>query len=286
MPDTALSLQALLEKGAGRLRSAGIAEPWRQALRVWVELNGTSQAETLLRRERPVQDGAAERFHRAVERRAAGEPVAHVTGWTGFRHLSLRSDGRALIPRPETEGLVDLLLQRVRTGLVADVGTGGGCIALSLAAEGAFTRVVAVDRSAKALGLARLNRELVGAGNAVDLVQADLCAALGQGTLDALISNPPYLTAGEYESLDPSVRAWEPALALVSGEDGLAMTTRLLEEGRACLRVGGWLALEVDCCRAQIAAGRACALGWDDVAIHMDLFGRERYLLARRSDTR
>jgi release factor glutamine methyltransferase len=286
MPDTALSLQALLEEGAGRLRNAGIAEPWRQALRLWVELSETGPVKTLLRRERAVQAVAAERFQRAVERRIAGEPLSHATGWVGFRHLSLRSDRRALIPRPETEGLLDLLLQRVRTGLVADVGTGGGCIALSLAAEGGFTRIVAVDSSADALALARLNRELVGAGNAVDLVQADLCAALGQGTLDALISNPPYLTAGEYQSLDPSVRAWEPALALVSGEDGLEMTTRLLEEGRAAVRAGGWLALEVDCSRAQIAARQACASGWDDVAVHVDLFGRERYLLARRSDTR
>jgi release factor glutamine methyltransferase len=194
------------------------------------------------------------------------------------------SDGRALIPRPETEGLVELLLQRVRSGQVADIGTGSGCIALSLALEGDYQQVTAIDRSAQALALARENRELAAAR--VSLVQADLCAPLGPGTLDALISNPPYLTVAEYWSLESSVRDWEPAMALVSGEDGMAATTRLLDEGRDVLRPGGWLALEVDCSRAGAAAGQASAFGWMQVTVHMDLFGRERYLLARRSDTR
>jgi release factor glutamine methyltransferase len=103
---------------------------------------------------------------------------------------------------------------------------------------------------------------------------------------DALISNPPYLTAAEHASLDRSVRDWEPAVALESGEDGLEATTRLLDQGRTVLKPGGWLALEVDCSRAGTAAHRAAGFGWEDVSTHMDLFGRERYLLARRSETR
>jgi release factor glutamine methyltransferase len=231
-----------------------------------------------------VEAEEAARFERAISRRLEGEPLPHVTGWAGFRHLSLKCDARALIPRPETEGLVDLLLQRTRSGLVADVGTGTGCIALSLATEGGFSRIVATDRSPDALALARLNRGVVGGGEAVEFVLADLCTPLGQGMFDALISNPPYLTAAEYASLDESVRDWEPELALRSGEDGLEATTRLLDEGRAVLRPGGWLALEVDCSRAGMTAHRASGLGWEDVTIHMDLFGRERYLLARRSE--
>jgi release factor glutamine methyltransferase len=156
---------------------------------------------------------------------------------------------------------------------------------LSLATEGSFGRIVAIDRSPEALALARLNREVVGAGE-VEFVLADLCAPLCRGMLDALISNPPYLTAAEYASLDRSVRDWEPELALMSGEDGLEATARLLDQGRAVLRPGGWLALEVDCSRAGMAAHRAHGLGWEEVSIHMDLFGRERYLLARRSETR
>ena len=283
MPEVGLSLQRLIESGTERLRRGGFSDPRRQALRLWSDLGGSGP---VVWHEVSIEPEEAARFERAISRRLAGEPLPHVTGWSGFRHLSLRSDGRALIPRPETEGLVDLLLQRVSSGLIADVGTGSGCIALSLAMEGSFSRIVATDRSPDALALARLNRELSVGRNAVEFVLGDLCAPLCQGIFDALISNPPYLSAAEYRSLDGSVRDWEPALALVSGEDGLEATSRLLHEGHAVLRPGGWLALEVDCSRAQVTANRACGLGWEDVTIHMDLFGRERYLLARRSETR
>lgn len=283
MPEVALSLRRLIESGTERLRRGGVSDPRRQALRLWSDLG---QGGPGVWHEVAVEPDDAARFESAVSRRLAGEPLAHVTGWSGFRHLTLRSDRRALIPRPETEGLVDLLLQRVSSGLIADAGTGSGCIALSLAMEGGFSRIVAIDRSPDALALARLNREHTAGGKTVEFVLGDLCAPLCQGIFDALISNPPYLSAAEYGSLDRSVRDWEPALALVSGEDGLEATSRLLRDGRAVLRPGGWLALEVDCSRAQVTANRAGGLGWEDVTIHMDLFGRERYLLARRSETR
>lgn len=284
MPELALSLRTLIEDGAEQLRRSGTREPRREAIRVWTDLGPRAPAQILLDREQPVDPAEARLFHDAISRRARGEPLPHVVGRSGFRHLSLASDARALIPRPETEGLVELLLQRVRTGRVADIGTGSGCVALSLALEGAYDLVTAVDRSAEALGLARVNRDLTSAR--VSLVQADLCAPLGAGSLDALISNPPYLTVDEYSSLESSVRDWEPAMALVSGEDGMAATTRLLDEGRDVVRPGGWLALEVDCSRAAVAAGQASAFGWIGVTVHVDLFGRERYLLAQRSNTR
>jgi len=195
--------------------------------------------------------------------------------------LTLHCDRRALIPRPETEGLVEQLLARVPAGRVADIGTGSGCIALSLALEGSYEQVVAVDLSKDALRLAGLNRALIGAR--VELVQSNLCSSLRSAAFDALISNPPYLTVAEFVELDASVRDWEPPPALVSGGDGLEATFRLLEDGRRVLRPGGWLALEVDLNRAGVAAGRAAALGWEEVSVQVDLFGRERYLLARRS---
>jgi len=263
---------AAVQEGAQRLARAGVPEPRRKALRIWKELSESDQPAT------------PERYHAAIERRASGEPLPHVTGWIGFRHLTLRSDARALIPRPETEGLVELLLAKVRAGRVADIGTGSGCIALSLALEGEYSDVIGVDRSRRALAQAAENRALVGARMA--LVQGDLSEPLRTDAFDALISNPPYLTAAEYASLDCSVRDWEPELALASGEDGLDATARLLADGRRVLRAGGWLALEVDCSRASQAAAAAVQLGWRDVQVHMDLFGRERFLLARRSNTR
>jgi release factor glutamine methyltransferase len=145
---------------------------------------------------------------------------------------------------------------------------------------------VGVDCSGEALALARLNQERLGLRDRVSFVKADLCSALQPRSCDALVSNPPYLTVSEYERLDPSVRQWEPELALSSGVDGMEATIRLLTEGQIVIRPGGWLALEVDCTRAGVAARLAVERGWESASIHMDLFGRERYLLAQRSEIR
>jgi release factor glutamine methyltransferase len=281
-PELAVTIRALIREGAACLAAAGIPAARREALALWAAVDSGSLGAGVLDGDRPVGP-RVEPFQAAMRRRVAGEPLAHVTGRAGFRHLELVSDQRALIPRPETEGLVDLVLGAVCTGRVADVGTGSGCLALSLAMEGGFSEVVATDVSSAALSLARENRDRAGAR--VRLLRGDLCRPLRPGAFDALVSNPPYLTEDEYAVLDPSVRAWEPREALVGGADGLASITRLLDEGRGILRPGGWVAMEVDCSRAAECAGRAGALGWTDVAIHADLFGRERYLLARRSDT-
>jgi release factor glutamine methyltransferase len=211
-----------------------------------------------------------EQYHGVVTRRASGEPLAYVTGQAVFRHLTLRSDRRALIPRPETEGLVDLVLERVPRGQAVDIGTGSGAIALCLAAEGAYRNVVAIECSRDALDMARENRALTGLP--VGLVLGDLVAPLGNDAFDVIVSNPPYLTTGEGAALEASVRDWEPAEALVSGADGLEATRRLLDGGQRVLRPGGWIVLELDCSR------------WVDVALVKDLFQRARYLVARRSD--
>jgi release factor glutamine methyltransferase len=286
MPDLALSLDALLSEGAEQLRRAGVPEPRRQALRIWSELNGGAMDAIVSAKNLAVDSERSAPFQRAIRRRADGEPLEHVTGRAGFRHLTLSSDRRALIPRPETEGLVELVLQRVSTGAVADVGTGSGCIALSLATEGKFETILALDSSPEALALARLNHRLVGSPPAVHFIRADLASSIAPESLDALVSNPPYLTLEEYAGLDPSVREWEPALALQGGDDGLQSIAGLLRDGWTAVRPGGWLALEVDCTRAAQACRIAARYGWRNVSLHLDLFGRERYLLARRSDTR
>lgn len=280
MPEVFLSRRALLEEAAAALGAGGVHAPRREALRLWAELR-SSAAEVFLEGDAEADPGMAVALRGAVRRRAGGEPLAHVAGRAGFRTLTLRSDRRALIPRPETEGLVELLLERVATGRAADIGTGTGCLALSLAAEGAFEQVTGVDASAEALELAGENRDALQLP--VRLVRGDLCSPLRRRSMDAVISNPPYLTEREYAVLDPSVKVWEPPEALVSGPDGLEATARLLNDARRVLRPGGWLALELDCSRAAAVAERAGELGWLDVAIHADLFGRERYLLARRS---
>jgi release factor glutamine methyltransferase len=284
MPETIVTLSALIPAATERLRAVGIPEPRREATRIWADLAGTEISDVVVGQNRAVDPRAVDDFVTAVRRRARGEPLAHATGVTGFRHLSLIIDARALIPRPETEGLVDLMLRRVSGGRILDVGTGSGCLALSLAQEGGFSEVVGVDCSADALALARLNQQATRLP--ITLIRGHLCQPFGPAAFDALISNPPYLTAAEYRTLDPAVRDWEPAVALVSGADGMAATAALLHHARDVLRPGGWLALEVDCSRAPAVAAQANALGWAQVSVHMDLFGRERYLLAQRSNTR
>lgn len=280
MTDAPVTVAALLAEAGRRLGEAGLPEPAREALRLWSGLYRESPGAAFLGGQRAAGRAEADAFRTAVARRARGEPLAYVTGCAGFRTLVLRSDRRALIPRPETEGLVELVLRHAPTGTVADVGTGTGCIALSLRAEGAYDTVVATDCSADALALAFENAR--DCRLEVTLARADLTEPLASGSLDALVSNPPYLTEQEHAELGAPVRDWEPALALPSGRDGLAATRRLLRDGLRALRPAGLLALEVDSRRARTVAAQAGDMGWTDIAVARDLFGRERYLLARR----
>lgn len=281
MPETLVTLGSVLEEGSRRLAAAGITDPRREAAVIWAVLTGRTPGESVLERLQLLRPGEGERLDAAFARRAGGEPLAYVTGRAGFRHLDLAVDARVLIPRPETEGLVEGVLTRIRRGTAVDVGTGSGCIALSLASEGEFEEVIGIDRSAAALAVARLNRKAV--GRPVRLVRGDLLSPLAADSADAIVSNPPYLSEPEYAAVGSSVRDWEPEAALVSGPDGLAATVALLNDGRRVLRPGGWIAIEVDCTRAGRAAEHALALGWTDVTVEADLFGRERFLFARRS---
>ncbi len=280
MTSGAATVAMLLDAGAATLREAAIPEPRHEAIRIWSDLNRESLAAAVLQGQRAARADEVVQFNAAVNRRAAGEPLPYVTGWAGFRRLTLISDRRALIPRPETEGLIDAALERVRGGIAADIGTGTGAIALALRAEGEFEEVLAVDVSGDALDLARNNGVLTGLP--VTWLQGDLVAPLAGRQVDLLVSNPPYLADDEYDTLDGSVRDYEPKLALVAGADGQQFVRRLIDEGRSVVAPGGWLALEVDCRRADETGRLATAAGWQDVTVLDDLFGRARYVLARR----
>lgn len=221
----------------------------------------------------------------AAERRAAGAPLAYAAGSAGFRLLELAVDQRVLIPRPETEGLVERVLawQHARGpgGVVADVGTGSGCIALSLALEGRFDRVIGTDISPAALAVAVANGARLAPGR-VEWRAGDLCAPLAGERLTALVANPPYVSEAEWRALEPGVRDQEPRLALVGGTDGLAHVRRLVEAARPLLLPGGLLAVEVDCTRAEAARTLAERAGWRDVRLEDDLFGRPRFVLASK----
>ncbi len=223
-----------------------------------------------------------------MARRAQGEPLAYATELAGFRTLDVKVDRRVLIPRPETEGLVELVLAwggeekgpLASWGVALDLGTGSGCVALSLAVEGRFHRVVATDVSADALAVARENLAQVRPPVPVELRQGSLFRPVAGELYDVIVSNPPYVTEDEFARLDTGVRNFEPPEALVSGEDGLELTRCLVEHAGAHLAPGGLFALEVDSSRADTVLELARVAGWRAARLEMDVFGRARYLLA------
>jgi release factor glutamine methyltransferase len=279
VPDLLLRGQGQLAWAAEVLRAAAVPEPRREATRLRLDVEAAAAAGCWNEPGGPAMSGE-ERFRLAVEQRASGAPRQYASRVAGFRHLLLRADARALIPRPETEGLVDLALRLAPRGRALDLGTGGGCVALALAAEGSYDEVVGVDRSTAALALARENAALCGLR--VQWVEGDWVSPVRGAWFDLVVSNPPYLTSGELVELESGVRAWEPALALDGGPDGLGPTERLLRDVPRVLAPGGVFLLELDCRRARASVELAVVLGWTDVTVIRDLFGRDRYLTARR----
>jgi release factor glutamine methyltransferase len=237
-------------------------------------------------RDAPAAPGLVERVLAAAAARARGMPVPYAVRRAAFRHLTLDIDERVLIPRPETEGLVDVVIARATPGgLAIDVGTGSGAIALALAQEGRFTRVIGTDVSTDAIAVATANAcRLQGALNAAVEFRtgADL-APVRDVRARAIVSNPPYISWTEAAVLPSSVRDWEPAIALFSGREGTDATAVLIREAGEVLEPGGLLAVEVDARRAaEIARLMAEDGRYTQVVVAADLFGRERYVSALR----
>jgi len=224
---------------------------------------------------------------RAAMKRAGGAPLAYSVGRASFRHLTLDIDERVLIPRVETEVLVDRVLERAtsRTRTIADIGTGSGAIALSLALERKFDLVFATDISRDALDVAAANSRALAAAlkSPVEFRHGSLLAPLMTETLDAIVCNPPYVSFAEVPDLPADVRDWEPSLALLCGEDGLSVTRELVGQAPSALSSGGFLAIEVDTRRAGSVAEMIAVDGrYAEIEVLLDLTGRERFVFARR----
>ncbi len=251
-----------------------------------------------LQYDRPLTPEELDDFRPLLKRRARREPLQYILGSQPFRELDLTVDPRVLVPRPETETLVEEVLTWARHRVdvsgsaqlldALDVGTGTGAIALSLALEGPFARVVATDVSGDALAVAKGNAAAAALEEKVEFREGADFGPLAEGErFDVIVSNPPYVADGDRTELEPEVSEWEPEGALFAGPDGLDVIRRLVAGAPRWLREGGLLALEIGAGQARAVEGLLEGMGgWEEVGVRADLAGRQRIVMATRGVTR
>lgn len=283
-PARASGLRTVVEVlglSAAYLDARGFPGPRLDAELLLGHVLGLARIELYLHHDRPVEPEELDRFRALLRRRGAGEPVAYLVGTTGFRRLTLLSDARALVPRPETESLVELALAALPDGgTLLDLGTGSGAIALAVATERSDVSVTAVDVSAAALALAADNARRLGV--TVELVESDLDEALDpERRFDVIVANLPYVAEGDTR-VEAGVDRFEPHLALYAGPDGLRLVRRAVAGAADRLVAGGALLLELAGEQVGEVVALAAAHGLVDATVERDLTGRGRFVRARR----
>ena len=278
----------LVEWSSAYLEGKGVTGARLDAEYLLADTLGTERLNLYLDFDRPLTPGELARFRPRLLDRARRRPLQYILGRVPFRALELAVDASVLIPRPETEELVGAVLARVGGGAVArpsalDIGTGSGAIALSLAAEGDFGCIVATDTSEAALEVARRNACRNALDARVEFRQGDLFRPVEGGErFDVVVSNPPYISGEEFETLLPEVRLYEPREGLVAGEEGVAVLTRLVHGAGGVLAPGGLLALEVGAGQARrVSEDIRHVGGYAPPEVVRDLGGVERIVLAR-----
>ena len=275
-------LRDVLGASTEYLEKKGVPSPRVDAEHLLARALGLSRVELYTSYDRPLTEAELAACRPLVERRGRREPLAYVLGEWGFRRLTLSVDRRVLVPRPETEIVVErclALLAELEEPRVLDVGTGSGAIALAIADEHPGALVTAIDSSREALELARENAEATGLAARVELVEHDLASGLQGGPFDLVVSNPPYVEPDEIDSLAPEVRDWEPRAALV----GRGLTEAVARGARDVLRAEGWLVLEVGDGQAAGTAALLASLDYRTITITPDLGGRDRVVEGRWS---
>ncbi|WP_160854426.1 peptide chain release factor N(5)-glutamine methyltransferase [Oceanomicrobium pacificus] len=274
-------LADLLAHGQAVLTAAGITTAPRDARRLLAHAMKIDPARLTVELSGPAPAGLADRFGTMIAARARFQPVAQIIGYRDFWGRRFRVTQDVLDPRPDSETLIEALLEGGPAERLLDLGTGSGCLALTLLAEWPGAHGVATDQSAAALNLARENAEALGLTDRVRFAQGDWWDA-ADGTFDLILSNPPYIPTDVYATLDPDVRDWEPEAALTPGADGLAAYRAIIDGVADHLRPGGRLAFEIGYDQgASVAALVAERLGWTP-RILPDLNGHDRVVLADR----
>jgi release factor glutamine methyltransferase len=281
------SLLDILQKTTAFFQQKGVPQARLDAELIIAHVLGCRRLDLYLQFDRLLGENELAAMRPLVARRGKREPLQYILGEAHFHGLVLKADARALIPRPETEELIELLVElfgKNPPATVCDLGTGTGAIALVLAAAFPAAQVTAVDASADALALARENAATAGLAERVRFVESDWLAALGGERFSLLVSNPPYLTDEEWEQAEPEVRTWEPRRALTAGADGLDDYRKILAAAPAHLEPGGWLALETGIAQHAALEKLAGEAGFCVSEGRKDLSGRERFFLAKMPD--
>jgi release factor glutamine methyltransferase len=280
-----------VELGRARLSQAGVASPEWDAELLLRHVLGFDRAAFIARNQDPIPPEVASRFLQLIEARASRRPLQHLTGKQGFWRHEFVVTPDVLIPRPETELAVQTSLEII-SGLhkpaIADVGTGSGCIAISLALERKDATIHAFDVSARALDVARMNARLLGCENHVTFHRGDLLQPLISNgfTLDLVVSNPPYIDPREHETLPPEVRDHDPRIALVAPGNRFSVYRRLVPQAYTALRPDRWLVLEIGCDMESEVGHILTNSGFIVERRLHDLQAIPRILVARRTEPR
>jgi release factor glutamine methyltransferase len=281
-----ISIRSSLAEGTQTLDRSGIGEARLEAGSLLAHVIGRDRAFIITHGDDVLAPGQLEAFRSLVARRAVREPLQYITGHQEFFELDFEVTPEVLIPRPETELVVEAALEILKEDAApyfADIGTGSGCIAISLLHELPQARAVASDISPAALRVAQRNAERHGVSDRLRLIESDCFSAINATEAFALIaSNPPYVSAEEMQTLPREVRR-EPTAALAGGTDGLSIIRRLLQEAPMFLRTGGHLVFEIGFGQSEMVKGLIDAGVWELIEIRKDLQGIPRAVVLRRN---
>ncbi|WP_158749198.1 peptide chain release factor N(5)-glutamine methyltransferase [Acidobacterium sp. S8] len=280
--NTQLSLRQALAQGTKALEDVSL-QPHRDAELLLLRLIGRDRTFLLTHPDAILTEDQAAQYDEWLRRRAIHEPIQYILGEQEFYGLSFAVTPDVLIPRPETEHLVEALLARVPHDMpltIADIGTGSGAIAIALAHTLRDAQVTALDISEAALAIARRNAETHQVADRVRFLKSDLLSAVAGESFDAIVSNPPYVAEADRATLEPQVRDYEPAFALFAGPSGLDIYERLIPQAQLALKPGGWLLMEIG--QGQREALAQLLSGWTNVSFINDLQGIPRIACAQR----